>query len=632
MPGIFGFIHKREASPDQSRRLIEKMGQYQYHNPNYRIETCSDSWFGLGSIDIPQADFIRFRDDSQRKVVSGYTGFVYGHGTSNDDPEPNQIGRLIGYFLDNPENCPNTLNGSYNAAFVDREKRKVLIFNDRLGHHQLYYYEDDSIFLFAGEFKAFYAHDKFNPELNLECVYDHFNYTFPLGDKTFLKNVWRLRWGHRIDYDGRSVKIEPYFRFRADEDSDATIEELIEESDALYRDNLRRQSIGADNILLPLSGGLDSRMVLGHVAEGELPAAAFTHGTRDCLDAVTARKAAGAAGIEGYNLVEVDPVWVAKYAEDLIYLTGGVLPTVSVILMGVLRQYRKDPIRTAFMNGLAGRTAFAYAYFNKGDIGLELSLHEKALRMKRPLFGEILDDNYYAMFHPDIRDDIRENYLPEIEKEFSRHFAISDEFCHQRDFFMLENRYRGNFDQVDVNRFYYHDHMALEDNRTIDFYMKIPAEIKAYPTRTLLVESLKKKFRKLAEIPTQNTGLNLFETPSDLSRKIKTYQKKTRYYLERLTGGMLNFPDKTTYVHFNQWYRKYPAISELYEGILTDDTTVKRGLYHQPRVAEVIARQRSGGNAYNDLAQLLSLELINRIYIDRPDFERRAEIMRKGLS
>lgn len=622
MPGIFGFILKDRADKEYARNLIEGMGRLQNTHPSYRANSHHADWYGLGEIGIPLADFVRHKINDQLNLAAVHDGYIYGYEGIADGPYPDQLGDLIVRYREQGEEIVPRVNGSFNLALFDREKKEALIFNDCLGHRMLHYFEDDEIFLFASEFKSFYAYDKFKPDLDRQCAIDFFNYFFPMGDRTFLKGVRRLPWGHTIRWTDGKIKIGPYHEFEFSDNPDFSLDDFIEEADAVYRDNLKRQLKGAKRIIIPLSGGLDSRMVLGHASRAELPIHTYTHGTKGCLDEKVSRKVARAAGIENHRLVEVDPLWVVDKGEKLIFLTGGVLPTVPVILMGVLETYGEDHDKAALLNGISGRTAFGYGYFNVHDITTELTLEQKIKRLRRPLFGEILDDNYYNMFVPDIKTEALDSYEKSIERELSKYLPVSDMFCHQRDLFMLANRYRRNFDMVDINRHFWHDHMALEDNRTFELYKKIPPRIKAYPTRAVLVETLKKKFPHLASVPTQNTGVDLFSTPSAFRKLVTKYKKKAAYYSERLSGGMLKFEDKKTYVHFNQWYREYPRIREMYEDVLLSDSTISRGFFNRSRIEEIMNRQKRGGNSFNDLALLLTFEQFCRIYIDNPDFDK----------
>ncbi len=622
MPGIFGFILKDRSDKQYAQNLINGMGRLLKHHRSYRINSHHTDWYGLGEIGIPLGDFIRHKVNDQLNLAAVHDGYIYGYEGLHDGPYADQLGDLIVRYREQGDDIIPKVNGSFNLALFDRDKKEAVIFNDRFGHRLLHYYEDDEIFLFASEFKAFYAYDKFKPEIDRQCAIDFFNYFFPMGDRTFLKGVSRLPWGHTIRWSGGKIKIEPYHEFTFTDDPDFSLDDFIEEADAVYRDNLKRQLSAADRIIIPLSGGLDSRMVLGHAVRSELPIYTYTHGTKGCLDEKVSRKVAKAAGIENHTLIEVDPRWVVDKGEMLTFITGGVLPTVPVILMGVLEQYGEDHERAALLNGISGRTAFGYGYFNIHDITADLSQDEKIKRLRRPLFGEILDDNYYNMFAPDVKSEALDSYEKSIDRELSRYLHVSDLFCHQRDLFMLANRYRRNFDLVDINRHYWHDHMALEDNRTFELYKRIPPRIKAYPTRTVLVETLKKNFPDLARVQTQNTGVNLFSTPSAFRKMAAKYKKTAAYYSERLSGGILKFQDKKTYVHFNQWYREYPAIREMYEDILLSDTTISRGFFNRQRIEEIMLRQKRGGNSFNDLALLLTFEQFCRIYIDNPDFSK----------
>ncbi len=620
MPGLFGFIRKKGGEKQAGEKLLAGMQSKLTHNPAYRSETYSSDWFGLGVIDIPTPgqSFLKHHPESRITAASG--GYIYDWQNLPGDTvlaASDNPGRLAELYRRLGEGVIGKPNGSHNTAIFDETKKEALIFNDRLGHRHLFYYEDDEIFLFAGEYKAFLAYDKFMPQLEDAAVADYFNYFFTLGDKTLLKGVRRLRWAHKITFRDGRVSLGPYWEFHFEPDSSHTIPELIEEGQALWQDNLRLQLAHADRILIPLSGGMDSRMVLGEASLMGKEIFTFSHGIKGCLDETIGRRVAAAAGVKNHSLIEFDPNWLVDDVEKLIWLAGPLAPTVPGLLLGVCRNYGLPPETTALLNGLAGRTAFVYSYFNKLDITADLDMAEKLQRLKRPLFGQFVNDVYYESFRPEWRLNFGKRYFPAIEEELTRHLKASPLFCHQRDLFMLENRFRGHFDDVDLNRYFYHDHMACEDERTLDFYLKVPTTIKVYPDRALLREGLKIKFPHLAAIPTQAGSASLFEAADPRKKRRREQMRRLKLLLERLSGGHLRLYNMDNYIHYSQWYRKHRRIRKYFEETLLDKRTCDRGYFNRARVEDLLKSQKRGVYVYNDLALLLAFEIFNRLYIDR---------------
>lgn len=620
MPGIFGFICKQGGDRAANQSLIRRMGEIQLHNPNYELHTHADDWFGLGTVGLPVPGEERLAVVSERNLAAAFSGYIYAFQKLNanmEQPTKKKATRIADIYAAHEASLPEKLNGSFNAVALDTSRKAGIICTDRFGHHQLYYYEDDNIFFFAGEFKAFLEYERFDRCLDDAAIADFFNYQLVLGERTFFKRVKRLRWGHKIQFQNGRITIAPWWQWQFTPDLGRSVEDFVDEGHALYQENVRRQTDGASHVIIPLSGGLDSRMVLAHARLAGLEPHSFSHGQRRGLEAKIAAKVAQTAGVKDHHLIEINPEWTADYAERFIWLTGGMVEIGPCILLGVAERYGLPPTTSAFLNGIAGRTAFAYSYFNKADISATLSREEKLHRLRRSLVGQFVDDNYYKNFAPEHQTRFKAAYYPSIEAELQTYTNVSDLFCYQRDLFVLHNRFKRMFDQVDVNRFVLHDHFALEDDRTLDFYLKVPPELKAYPVRTLLIEALKTKFPELARIPQAHGNVDLFSSPSAMAVKLTAYKKRLAYLAERGSCGLLNFRDLDTYVHYNQWYRTSRKVREFVDGILLDPRTRQRGYYDAAEVQRLLQYEKRGGNSFGVLSLLLSFELFQRLYVDR---------------
>jgi hypothetical protein len=168
--------------------------------------------------------------------------------------------------------------------------------------------------------------------------------------------------------------------------------------------------------------------------------------------------------------------------------------------------------------------------------------------------------------------------------------------------------------KIDCNRFHLHDHFALVDDRLLDFYLRLPAELKV--NRRFMIEYLKAKFPDLARITYQATGSDLFSPPKGDPLGVKRRYRRAMYYMERLSGGRFRYYDRRNYAHHDQWYRADDRLRQLYESVLQDKRTAERGYYDQAAIGRLLQRQRRGGNSYYELTWLFSFELFCRMFVD----------------
>jgi asparagine synthase (glutamine-hydrolysing) len=617
MPGIFGFFNKRGGDKSTSSELIAGMKSTMSHNPDYVSETYADDWCGLGNIGLPWSDEQRFLVDRSAGKAAAFSGFIYGWKNAEARkavPDSRKAQRMIDLMQKHGRHLPGMIDGSFNALVADLQKKDALLCNDRFGHRQLYYYEDDRLFLFSTEYKAFLAYDGFVRELDIAGVSDYFNFDYPLGDKTFLRDVKILRGASVVIIDSTGVNHNTYWDFDFAKESRQGIQELIETADAVYEGIIKKRIGPSENIILPLSGGLDSRFILAHALKAGSSPHLFTHGSRNCLDHRIARRVAREMNAENYRFIEIIPYWTIDYAERFVFLTEGMTEASPAILLGIGEQYGLPAESTVFMNGIyGGPTNFGGPYYREYDLKPDISYDEKIANMARSLYGGSLTDQYYNLFAPDFRAALKSNHLSSLKNEFSRYLHI-DGFHNQKDVFFIRNRLVRYMDQVDVNRYLWHDHFALSDDELVDFYIKLPPQLKL--NRRFFMEYFKAKFPNLARIPYQATGVSLYKKPSALRLYVKPRIKKLKYYAGRLSRGKLRFYDKDNYHHFNQWYRAYGNIREFYEDLLLDNRTVQRGFFNRPAVESLLRRQREGGNSFYEISGLASFELFNRLFMD----------------
>jgi asparagine synthetase B (glutamine-hydrolysing) len=618
MPGIFGFFKKRGGDQETNRELIEGMKSRLSHNPDYVSEIYADDWCGLGNTDLPWLNERKLYVNPSAGKAAAFSGFIYGW---NDiDPQLSgesqpRVQRLQAVYDRYGDDLPRRIDGSFNAVVTDLRNREAIICNDKFGHRQLYYYEDDEIFMFSTEFKAFFAREKFSRRLDMRAVSNYFNHGYLLGDRTFLENVRRIRGGQIIRFKDRRTETTHYWDYDFEEERTETIPELIEYVHHTYRGIIEKMISGAEDIIVPLSGGLDSRFIMAHLADMGLQPHIFTHGINNCLDHRIAAKVARTLNMENYRFIEINPLWLLEYNEKFMNLTEGMIESSAAILLGISAQYGLSSLTSAFLNGIfGGPITLGKSYFKLSDMSPDPTYEDRIERMKTAVGSESRDEVYYGLFAPEYAEIFRHNFVPDLEEEFANCVSGSEHFHLQKDTFFFKHYFLRYPDQVDCNRFIWHDHLVLVDDRLADFHMRLPARLKL--SNDFYMEYFRRKYPALAAIPCQSTGVNLYRKPSALKTGLKKRIRKLKYYAERLSRGRLKFYNMDNFHHYNQWYRAHKKIAAFYEEILLDDATINRGYFNKDSVSRLLQRQRRGGNSFYEISNLASFELFNRMFID----------------
>lgn len=158
-------------------------------------------------------------------------------------------------------------DGDYLILFWHKDQNKVLLFNDALGRLPLYYYLDSDMIVFGKEIKTVL---KFIPKIILHktSLVEYLVLEYPLGDRTFFENIFRLQPSSAIcseDFHSEVFQSAP-FDFQ---------QKNVFKTELASRQFLSRTYLSAlknrityfkkknYKLLVDLSGGFDTRTILG---------------------------------------------------------------------------------------------------------------------------------------------------------------------------------------------------------------------------------------------------------------------------------------------------------------------------------------------------------------------------------
>lgn len=169
---------------------------------------------------------------------------------------------LLDAYLTRGPDALKHLNGRYNIAIWDRRARVLQFFGDRLGSYRHYGFQNNDALHLSCEVKtlALFQH---SVEIDPAGLASMLSFGYHLGPLTLLKQIQCLPNACDLTYVAAShtLTLARYWRFPYGEQPSltGTADELAEALHAHLTTALKRQLRGVDKLLLPLSGGLDSR-------------------------------------------------------------------------------------------------------------------------------------------------------------------------------------------------------------------------------------------------------------------------------------------------------------------------------------------------------------------------------------
>lgn len=271
MSRICGIVNQN-FNKEEIKPVLSKMTRLMQHEDWHRIDEWFDEGIGLGHLSIGAVNeevqpltsrdgrfliitagkIVGYEDRKSELIEKGYV-FQY----PNDDAE-----FILNLYQEYGTAKFSELNGILAFVIWDKEKRELMVVNDRYGMRPLYYWFDASreIFLFASELKAISRQDIFRKQINWEGWNVFLRLGFFVGEDTFFKGVYTLPQGSVLRFSEGKLHIENYWHYgqiplkdKFDENED--IDHLV----FLFRQAIKRRIVPDKKAAVFLSGGEDSR-------------------------------------------------------------------------------------------------------------------------------------------------------------------------------------------------------------------------------------------------------------------------------------------------------------------------------------------------------------------------------------
>ncbi|MEZ4860954.1 MAG: asparagine synthase (glutamine-hydrolyzing) [Caldilineaceae bacterium] len=174
------------------------------------------------------------------------------------------------------------LNGIFAFTIYDQRKGMLFLARDHVGIKPLYYIHKDGHFVFASEIKAILASGLFTREVNWQAIWDYFSFLYIPHPQTAFRDIYQLPPGSWLQYDiaANQVTSGTFWDPTQSESAYTASSNNISWSQqlrALLEDSVERQMISDVPLGAFLSGGIDSSIIVGLMAQhAQKPIQTFT--------------------------------------------------------------------------------------------------------------------------------------------------------------------------------------------------------------------------------------------------------------------------------------------------------------------------------------------------------------------
>jgi asparagine synthase (glutamine-hydrolysing) len=279
MCGIAGIIAPISAE-DGQHRLQAMLGQIAYRGPDECTGSVGDG-FAIGAVRLSIVDLVTgtqpaISDDDKVFVVFNGEIFNYlelraglaakGHVFfSNSEVEV-----LLHLYQEYGAGMARMLNGQFAVAIWDGNARALHLFRDPFGIRPLFWWSDGQSIIFASEVKALLTNREVSVTLDPRGLIETVRFWTVVGERTMFSQIRQVPAGQALTWQRGTTRLERYWDWPFSD----TAEPLRLKSDAEYYEAfdeafgraVKRQTMADVEVGAYISGGIDSSVIVHHLA------------------------------------------------------------------------------------------------------------------------------------------------------------------------------------------------------------------------------------------------------------------------------------------------------------------------------------------------------------------------------
>lgn len=617
MPGLIGFV--RDLGIESANSLLSGMARALEPDERIPPQLYVDDQVGLGRVTLgitnPRPQPVWNADRSVCLVMEGEVYDSDGlkremrdRGRSlerGDDPE-----LVLHLYEETGLRFPARLNGAFVAAIWDRRLQRLVIANDHLGLYPLYFARHAGGLLFGSGVRALMADPGLPRRIDKTAIAEMLTFDHVLGQRTLLESVALLPQASLLEYRHQQLEIHSYWTPKSPETYPVRPEsqygdELLE----LLRQAVRRQTSGGEPAELLLSGGLDSRTLLGVMGEQAGPERlqTFTWGIPGSDEVRFAREAARVARA-GHRFYELKADWLTDLGRKAVRTTDGMGNIVNLHAMVVL----EDPRRARVMyKGFLGDAMFGFGmrprywadYAQDDEVGVHLEAYRdyNVLSFDLPEHARL----FTSTFRGEVGGAVLDDYRAAMRASGSR--QLSD----QRLYIDFTQRVpRMTLNGVETVRQGAVVRLPFADKDLVEFSLRVPPGLRL--GRQVMVQAFIRAYPALSQVPVSPSGLPLVACARDI--RIRS-QRWAQWHLQKAGLGWIAGAASRPSKAYDRWFRT--SLRPWVRSVLLGPPALERGYFDPDYIRRLIHDHDAGANHAVRIGALLSLELWHQMFIDQ---------------
>jgi asparagine synthase (glutamine-hydrolysing) len=603
MPGIVGYC-PTDPRPAASGVTLEQMVTAVRHEPWYQVVRAGGEATRCACVHLGHFDHAITKTSADGNVGVMLNGWVFG-------PAGDAADSCLSQYLEHGIKFSHHLNGQFNLLVWDDRERAVFLVNDRYGTRPWQYAHLADTLFFAPEAKAILAASGAPKALNTRMMVNQLSWgRIWIGDETFFEHIFMLPPGSILCWKNGKATLEQYwdYVYRPESIDDDFIDHAI----GAFHHAVARQTKPRLRHGVALSGGLDSRTVLGAMSRLGVPLRAYTWGLADTHDEVAiARRVADLLSVP-WQFQSLAPADFVSEAGRGVFLTEGLDLSVQSYGLKVFPALRDDidVLVTGLILDVTMGGSYLSSRLTSPTITPALALADT---LERSLCFSLDECRHLirAKDTPTILAELRDRATSEWDG------GENSDPADQCDRFILRSRMtRYIFGRQAWQRYFLEDFAPTLDNEFIDILLRVPA---AWRLGHRFYQRFLQRFSPaLAAITYQRTLLPPVAPIEFWSPAAQLEQQREQLYRDiwRVTQGAVFVPYRRFSTNYDEWLRSDPAWITVTDNLLLSPQSLSCEWFLDRSAVETLIQDHRSARASNHkkLIQLLTLELFLRAF------------------
>ncbi|MGQ0603007.1 MAG: asparagine synthetase B family protein [Anaerolineales bacterium] len=611
MSGVFGVADTTRSYP--VGELIVRMSTGLSHRPWYQHQQWTEAASGvaLGCMGIGQFN----RDpqpvwNAERTVALMMSGEVYEVGEVIAAPEQ----RALATYETHGPHFARQLHGAFVVAIWDARQQRLLVTNDRFAMYATYYTYRAGRLIFAPEMKGVLCDADIPRRLDMTALAQYVRFQSLLETRTFFEDVQQLSPASVLILDLTTGKLqtEAYWCFADIPYRPSTsFDDAAVEVGRLLRQAVRRSTSDAFRPGVYLSGGLDSRTLLGLTQRR--PVSSLTYGARNSRDVFYAEQIARTVGSEHHWFELSNGNWVTEHVDLHLELTEGFHSWIHGHGISTLAQARE--LIDVNLSGWDGGTVMGHP--DSIEPLQTQAVDEAAFTCRQfELFNQkwtwpgITEAEECSLYQPATWSKLRGLALDSFNEAIQPYLSLRPDIRGEL-FFVRNHCGRLTHNMITFYRSHMEVRFPFFDYELFDFLYSLPSDLRA--DRKLYRSVIQRETPALAYIPYDQD--EFLPTTNRWRRAAHAFSVKLARRVQPYAKRLIR-RQPTLYADYEAYLRG--ELRAWAESILFDPRTAERQLFNPAFLRTLMARHTSGLEQWTigKIAPLMTYEMMARRFLN----------------